>query len=47
MATEKPINIDTISDVNGDVMPQPSEFKLAIRELLKRPPALFGVFLFC
>ena len=45
LVTEKPVNIDTTPNVTEDTnLPQPTEFQLAIRELLKRPPALFGVF---
>ena len=46
LSTEKTVNEDIVSEVNEDVIPEPSEFSLAIRELLKRPPALFGVFFY-
>lgn len=45
MAIDKTINAGTSLNTAPDVDEQgPTEWQLALRELLKRPPALFGVF---
>jgi peptide/nickel transport system permease protein len=45
MAIDKTINAGTSLNAAPDVDEQgPTEWQLALRELLKRPPALFGVF---